>query len=90
MVRCSDWQKTVLIAVIARDLGDISLVGIILSFSYLPTIFLLTVGLVCCLAIGLNIIGSNVVLTHCRASFSWFLPSLTRLFFFSPSFSGGL
>lgn len=78
------------VAVTTRELGYIPLVGTVLPFLFLLAIFPLTVGLVCCLTVGLSVIGSNVIVTHGGASPSRFSFFSTHSFFFSSSFLGGL
>lgn len=72
---------TFFVTVIARDLGDIFLVGAVLSFHLLNIL-----GLGCCQAV----VGSFVILTRGKASLSLILPSLTYSFLLSPRFLGGL
>lgn len=72
---------TLLVAVIARDLADISVVGAIFLFSFLDVL-----GFGC----YRNDVGSCVVLTRGGANFFLFSPFSTCLFVFYPSFSGGL
>lgn len=79
-----------LVAVIVCNLENFFFIGTVLLFHFFLAIFFLTVSLICCFVISFSVIDSDVVLTHNGASFSLFLASLTRLFFFSPSLLGGL
>lgn len=61
-----------LIVVMIYDLGDILFVGTVLSFSLHLTIFSLNIELFYCLAVGLSVISSDIVLIYGRASFPQF------------------
>lgn len=77
------------VGAIARDHDNILplTLTVTTSFSFSLAIFSLTVGLVCCLPVGLNVIGPDVILTHDRANSSLF-PSFSTCLLL-PSFHDG-
>ncbi len=84
-----------LIAVIARDFRSISSTGTVLTSPFWGFLLGFFPGFSGLASVGLKGVGlkgvslGDILLTFGRASLSMPLPSLTRLFLFSSSFSGG-